>query len=300
MDKRILKKFEEHSTLDPFGEEDWNFTDYKKLFKDFLKKKRLEESFYRNFAVHHNDRNIDEYLNNTNKNLYIINAFCWDTTDEIIDWNTIDDEWLDTLLKTENKNDEDVNESNYILDPYDEEYWEDIREIFINFLKENDAYEFFDINLKKRNRNLWTLFHKEYPMDYIGHSFDWDNTQEGSNYWRKLHYKWTELLKKMYWKDKYVKENIDVDPFGEENWDEYDYIKKFTDFLKLYDIEEKFKNNLKLNNLDFNYFISIQIPENYVLAAFNWDESKEGIFFWKKYNMLWEKILRSNFMNFTF
>lgn len=201
MDKeKMIKKFktyEANISIDPFGEEDWNHIDYKKIFIDFLMERDLYDIFLKNFNLHHGGRNLNNYLDRTNKNLYLLNAFDWSTTDEVVPWNSIDDEWLNILLEQEEG---EVNEKNTSLDPYDEEYWEDIRDIFIDFLKGNDAYEPFSINLKRRNKNIWTLFHKEYPMDYIGRGFDWDNTQEGHRYWGTLNQKWTDILKNMYWK----------------------------------------------------------------------------------------------------
>jgi hypothetical protein len=250
--------------------------------------------------MNHGGRDLNNYLNRTNKNLYLLNTFDWSTTDEVIDWNVIDDEWLDVLLREEGL--EEVNEKNTLLDPYDEEYWEDIRDIFINFLKENNAYEKFDVNLKRKNKNIWTLFHKEYPMDYIGRGFDWDPTQEGSKYWRDLHYKWSEILKKMYWDKKYVNENnnIDIDPYGEEQWEDKDYKELFIKFLKDNGAYDKFVKNLNdfwKKNID--EYLNIQQPveeyihyEDYIVSAFSLTQTDEGAEYWWDLDDLWNYLIR--------
>jgi len=75
---------------------------------------------------------------------------------------------------------------------------------FIEFLKENEAYEKFKTNLKEDRINieskqatLKTVF-EEHPLNYIEVGFVWHKTQEGYNFWHSLNKLWrVEYHKKL-------------------------------------------------------------------------------------------------------
>ena len=82
-----------------------------------------------------------------------------------------------------------------------------VMKAFIKFLKENDAYMKYRINLEEYTHgrskhhydirgNFYTF--PDYPPEYlIYNAFYWVGTNEGWEYWSDLDYKWNKHLKNM-------------------------------------------------------------------------------------------------------
>ena len=81
------------------------------------------------------------------------------------------------------------------------------RELFNEFLKENEVYDKFQYNdtyLKNWTNNI------TYPEQFVAQPFEWGGTREGYQFWVKISKKWrsisknnkvvknTELARKMY------------------------------------------------------------------------------------------------------
>lgn len=70
------------------------------------------------------------------------------------------------------------------------------KQLFIKFLKDNDAYEQYVFNFNKREkfRNKACpknqFFSKTEDKAYILCAFTWSRTIEGWSYWNKFHEKW--------------------------------------------------------------------------------------------------------------
>lgn len=70
---------------------------------------------------------------------------------------------------------------------------------FIQFLKQNNAYEQFMFNFKKQNdffRTKKSNFVNYSPTDlwkYVDYAFNWNKTNEGWDYWAILDKKWKSL-----------------------------------------------------------------------------------------------------------
>ena len=70
------------------------------------------------------------------------------------------------------------------------------KQLFIQFLKENNIYEQYMYNFNKREESR----NKAYPKNqffskvrreqYINYAFTWSITPEGWSYWNKFHEKW--------------------------------------------------------------------------------------------------------------
>lgn len=69
---------------------------------------------------------------------------------------------------------------------------------FRNFLKENHCYLQFKENVANRHKNI-KYFHnpilnRQYISAFIfDMAFDWDNTPQGRNFWKKIATKWHTL-----------------------------------------------------------------------------------------------------------
>lgn len=71
---------------------------------------------------------------------------------------------------------------------------------FIDFLKENNAFNAFQrncINFGTSLTNLWDTLEKieAGSKDIIGLSFPWDKTPEGAIYWININDKWIDFVK---------------------------------------------------------------------------------------------------------
>lgn len=73
---------------------------------------------------------------------------------------------------------------------------QDIKELFINFLLENDCFSQFCINLLEfRNISLEEYLNWNYcEKELIRWAFDWKRTSEGRIFWYKLNSKWQNKL----------------------------------------------------------------------------------------------------------
>lgn len=88
---------------------------------------------------------------------------------------------------------------------------------------------------------------------------------------------------------KHLKE---IDPYGEDNWEEIDIKEKFIKFLKENGAYDSYGINLfrhrgasidKYINQDF------MIPKLYILSAFEWINTGKESSFWRELNKKWEK-----------
>ena len=74
------------------------------------------------------------------------------------------------------------------------------KQLFIQFLKDNDAYEEYVYNFNKREkfRNKACpknqFFSKKEPKEYILFAFTWDSTSEGLRFWNEIDIKWMHYL----------------------------------------------------------------------------------------------------------
>lgn len=69
---------------------------------------------------------------------------------------------------------------------------------FRNFLKENHCYLQFKENVANRHKNIEyfhnPLLNRQYISVFIfDMAFDWDNTPQGRNFWKKIATKWHTL-----------------------------------------------------------------------------------------------------------
>ena len=76
---------------------------------------------------------------------------------------------------------------------------ENFLRIFFAFLKDNNAYNGYIINLTKRfkeNKNQAISYVRDTPMpSLIARAFFWENKKEQLDFWRKLNTKWRMLCK---------------------------------------------------------------------------------------------------------
>jgi len=75
------------------------------------------------------------------------------------------------------------------------------KRIFFAFLKDNNAYNGFIINLTKRfkgDKNKILSYVRDTPMpSLIARAFSWENTKEHCKYWHGLNLKWLKFYKMM-------------------------------------------------------------------------------------------------------
>lgn len=71
-----------------------------------------------------------------------------------------------------------------------------MKETFINFLKEHNAYENFINNLESRNTysSIDHLCRVESPIDWIDSPFIWKDTPQGKGYWKSIVTLWWDIV----------------------------------------------------------------------------------------------------------
>ena len=66
---------------------------------------------------------------------------------------------------------------------------------FIQFLKQNNAYELFIYYFRlNRKQSLPNFINRNDSDVYIDFAFTWDETNEGWEYWHTLHMKWNKYI----------------------------------------------------------------------------------------------------------
>jgi hypothetical protein len=94
-----------------------------------------------------------------------------------------------------------INWNDWNIEEYEEIYLTNKK--LVKFLKNNNAYDSFIYNLKKKyeeyeekkiNKSLETFCDDIDKSQYIN-SLYWDFSKEGFNYWSQLDYKWKNSLK---------------------------------------------------------------------------------------------------------
>ena len=98
------------------------------------------------------------------------------------------------------------------LDYKDKVVWEYKEQIsFVQFLKDNNAYEAYMHNVKIENQRWEDIVYyktlseikKLKPTNWIIDAFNWNKQKENCFYWEKLHLKWSDLFKQkencFYW-----------------------------------------------------------------------------------------------------
>lgn len=73
-----------------------------------------------------------------------------------------------------------------------------VKELFIEFLLENDCYSQFVTNLLElRNVSLEEYLNwNYYSGELMNWAFTWSRTKEKHQFWMNLNYKWKEILNK--------------------------------------------------------------------------------------------------------
>ena len=76
--------------------------------------------------------------------------------------------------------------------------------------------------------------------------------------------------------------------------------KKFVNFLKKCDAYSKFLKNLSRNKkYDAYSYPKMASPFYYLISAFNWNETEEGVYFWLGLHKEWSKILNKLWYSLT-
>ena len=79
-----------------------------------------------------------------------------------------------------------------------------IKQQFIRFLKENNAYEEYihNFNNRKEEDNKVCpknkFFSKTEPLDFIDSAFNWSNSHEHFLFWENLNGKWIDYIITLY------------------------------------------------------------------------------------------------------
>lgn len=74
--------------------------------------------------------------------------------------------------------------------------YEEIKQEFFEFLKENNCYELFIENLKKNGEDFEKWIYYNNYMYFIIYAFQWIFTKQGYLFWNKIHNKWLKKIKK--------------------------------------------------------------------------------------------------------
>ena len=71
-----------------------------------------------------------------------------------------------------------------------------LKNVFLRFLKDNNAYFAFISNVEKNNQEgyLKDFFIKYNPERWLSSPFVWERTVQGINFWYDLDTKWNEIV----------------------------------------------------------------------------------------------------------
>ena len=71
-----------------------------------------------------------------------------------------------------------------------------MKKLFVNFLKKHGAYEQYIANaMIDHEATIAGIIERNDEMVWIGCAFDWENSQEGFDYWSVLDDEWQEVVK---------------------------------------------------------------------------------------------------------
>ena len=75
-------------------------------------------------------------------------------------------------------------------------------QLFIRFLKENNAYHLFLYNIcnRKENSKLYNLYdfksiNNVLALNFLANPFIWHNTKQGYDFWYNINAKWRDILR---------------------------------------------------------------------------------------------------------
>lgn len=72
---------------------------------------------------------------------------------------------------------------------------EELKEVFIKFLKDNNCYHEFCFNIRQEyNIGIETVFNYFSHYNWIRFAFSWGRSEQGYEYWDKINDKWIDLL----------------------------------------------------------------------------------------------------------
>lgn len=171
----------------------------------------------------------------------------------------------------------------------------DMKDIFIEFLKENKVYDLF-VKYGKESGKEGTLmdFLNKAPHEtwYFDSYFFFTDTKEGNDFWQKLNDKWIAITKE-YNKKKEEKVEEQKSEEKPEPKKDSNLKEKFEDFLKgagvyrrffLYLAEDRDKECVE------KYFDEVE-SDRWVSCAFPWIDTDEGDGFWQSVSKDWQVIL---------
>ena len=71
-----------------------------------------------------------------------------------------------------------------------------LKNVFLRFLKDNNAYFAFISNVEKNNQEgyLKDFFIKYNPERWLSSPFVWERTVQGINFWLNLSCKWSQII----------------------------------------------------------------------------------------------------------
>lgn len=91
----------------------------------------------------------------------------------------------------------------------------------------------------------------------------------------------------------------DIDPFGEENWEETDFEKLFVEFLKEKKLYHKYFHHIRnfplptyqRREMSFKRLSLNENPGQWISGAFIWDATPDGFRYWEKIYHEWNKVI---------
>jgi len=164
---------------------------------------------------------------------------------------------------------------------------------FVKFLIDNNIYDRFIYNIKNDKGYLSQNDEHLNRSQYISYTFGWGDSKEGYKFWLGINHKWRNHLKKL-------NESIDFNDWDDE---EYEFCNntnnKFVRFLKNHGIYDNFIYNCEHDKHYYKgsrwysletFCVDLKKYE-YINAAFDWENTKEGFDFWEKMDSQWRYLL---------
>jgi len=165
----------------------------RKEFKAFLKENGVFEEFKKELkSFRGNDCKFKDYLKNDVDSVYwyLVSAFPWEYTDRGMEfWMDLSNRWEN--LVSEYLEEEKVSEKS--SEGKIEASKDDDKEMFFEFLQKKGAYHLFMDNLDK-HRNVDNFFDRVPKFLYVMAGFNWDEVEEGADYWAMISHKWQMYL----------------------------------------------------------------------------------------------------------
>ncbi len=180
---------------------------------------------------------------------------------------------------------------------------------FKKFLIENNIFELFHKNFIRYQKLDFQFGYSSLPPDiqyikerfeeyftkkdylYISHAFNWEDTDEGDDFWNTIDDKWLDYIEFLYESFEDFEETWIQEEDNDDNIKKHKLPLLFYNFLKKEKVLDKFINNFENRHPDMIFFDYMKNNKSsvydFIDNAFIWGYTPEGSGFWYRIDNKW-------------